>query len=78
MIRFFIESVVKGLVDNPSVVIVQEIPVEGGSMYVVQVKVAGTDIARVIGSEGRVFRALRTASHLLAPGYLKEIVVDVV
>lgn len=77
MILSFIESIVKGLVDTPSAVSVQQMPVENSSTFIIQIKVAGTDIARVIGSEGRVFRALRTASNLLAPGYIKEIVVDV-
>ncbi len=77
MINLFIESVVKGLVDNPSVVSVQQMPVDNSPAVVIQIKVAGSDIARVIGSEGRVFRALRTASNLLAPGHIKEIVVDV-
>lgn len=77
MIRTFIETVVKGLVDNPSAVVVQQVESPDSALVVIQVKVAGSDIARVIGSEGRVFRALRTASYLLAPGHIKEIVVDV-
>lgn len=77
MIRLFIESVVKGLVDNPSAVSVQQVAIENSTAVVIQIRVAGGDIARVIGSEGRVFRALRTASNLLAPGQIKEIVVDV-
>ena len=77
MIHSFVESVVKGLVENEQAVFVQQLPVEGSHLVVIQVKVAGTDIARVIGSEGRIFRALRTATNLLAPGRIKEIVVDV-
>ena len=76
MVRDFIETVVKGLVEHPSAVAVHETPVDD-QLFVIQVKVAGSDVARVIGSEGRVFRALRTASNLLAPGRIKEIVVDV-
>lgn len=76
VLQAFIESTIKSLVDNPDVVVVTQTPLD--NLQVIQIKVAGNDIARVIGSQGRVFRALRTACNLLAPGKIKEMVVDVV
>jgi uncharacterized protein len=44
--------------------------------YVVQVLVAPQDLARVIGSEGRTFRALKAVVTLTHPQSPADLVVD--
>jgi predicted RNA-binding protein YlqC (UPF0109 family) len=70
-----ITYVVKSLVSNPQAVSVQENEV--GGRRVVQVRVSSQDIARVIGSGGRTFRALRALALPVLPADIKDIVIDV-
>ena len=70
-----VEYIVKSLVSKPDMVTVQEI--EGNGKRMLQVCVSPHDIAKVIGSGGRTFRALRTVvAHVLPPD-IKDIVIDV-
>lgn len=70
-----IEYIVKRLVSKPDQVSVHEVEVAG--KRVVQIRVSSHDIAKVIGSGGRTFRALRTVvSPLLSPE-IKDIIVDI-
>lgn len=85
MVIQLISSIVKKLVDKPERVTVQEIEATGSpgaevsadrqGRAVIQVRVAAHDLSRVIGSEGRVFRALRTLVHVMSPDQ-KDLVVD--
>lgn len=77
MVHKLIEHLVRNLVDKPELVTINEIVSDAGKQ-VVQIRVAAQDLARVIGGEGRTFRALRTAVNVLAPGVVQEIVVDIV
>jgi uncharacterized protein len=56
-LQALIEYVVKGLVDDPDEVEVK--PVSAGGATVYEVAVAGTDLGKVIGREGRTANALR-------------------
>ena len=63
------------LVDKPEVVTVTQKDSHGGkSMY--EIRVASQDLARVIGKEGRTFKALRALVTLVAPEQVHDIVVD--
>ena len=53
-----LEFVVKHIVDNPEHVSVKEIP--GERVVVYELKVASTDLGKVIGKEGKTAKALRT------------------
>ena len=75
MINAFIEQAIKHLAEFPDQVTVQSVPVDGQIML--NVKVAGTDLAKVIGSHGRVIRSLKTISGLIAPGSVKDIIVEI-
>lgn len=75
MIKDLVEHLVKHVVEKPDAVslhISQE-----GDKTVMQVRVASQDIARIIGNEGRTFRAIRTITNLLAPGQVNEMVADI-
>lgn len=76
MAHQLITYVVKSIVSNPEAVSVQENEV--GGRRVVQVRVASQDIARVIGSGGRTFRALRSMVLPVLPADIKDLVIDVV
>lgn len=56
--RELIEQIAKSLVDNPDEVSVNA--VEGEQVTVLELRVAQTDLGKVIGKQGRTARALRT------------------
>jgi len=53
-----IEMIAKALVDNPDEVVVNE--VEGEQTTVLELRVAQSDLGKVIGKQGRTARAIRT------------------
>lgn len=75
MAEKLVEYIVKQLVTQPDAVVVSSI--ETGEKCVVQVRVAAQDMARVIGSEGRIFRALRTIVTLVGAQQNKDFVIDI-
>ena len=77
MIEKILAFVVKQIVDKPAVIRVSLDSKDGKPL--VKVLVDPTDISRVIGSEGRVFRALRGLTASLSQkqfGELYDLVVD--
>ena len=52
-----VEVIVKALVDDPESVVVTE--KEEGRTTVVEVKVADSDMGKVIGKQGRIAKAIR-------------------
>ncbi len=73
MLINLIESIVKKLVDKPDFVVISEVQSDGKN--IIQVRVAPQDLSRVIGSEGRTFRALRMLIQVISPES-KDLVVD--
>ena len=53
-----IEDIAKALVDIPDQVIVRE--VQGEQVTVLELRVAPTDLGKVIGKQGRTSRSIRT------------------
>ena len=53
-----IEMIAKALVDNPDEVVVRA--VEGEQSTVLELKVAPSDLGKVIGKQGRTARSIRT------------------
>lgn len=76
MVIQLIEYVVKKLVDKPEVVSVTEVEVSGKA--VIKVHVAAADIGKVIGSEGRTFRALRLLMNVVNTHESKDLVIDAI
>lgn len=56
--KMLIETMARFLVDNPEAVKVVEI--EGEKTTVYELRVASSDLGKVIGKEGRTARAMRT------------------
>lgn len=57
-VKALVEDIAKALVDSPEHVVVNE--VEGEQVTVLELKVAPTDIGKVIGKQGRTARSIRT------------------
>ncbi len=53
-----VEKMAKALVDRPEDVVVNEIDGEKTTVY--ELKVASTDLGKVIGKQGKTARAMRT------------------
>ena len=71
-----IEYIAKALVDNPDEVSVAE--VEGDSVSVLELKVAKTDLGKVIGKQGRTARALRTILSAASTRAQKRAVLEII
>ncbi|MGH7324897.1 MAG: KH domain-containing protein [Candidatus Rokuibacteriota bacterium] len=56
--RELVEHIAKALVDDPESVNVNE--VEGENITMIELRVAQSDLGKVIGKQGRTARAIRT------------------
>ena len=59
-----VEVIAKSLVDNPEEVVVTE--KDNGKSILVELKVAPTDMGKVIGKQGRIAKAVRTVMRATA------------
>jgi predicted RNA-binding protein YlqC (UPF0109 family) len=76
--RALVEQIAQALVDTPAEVKVT--PVEDGDATVLELRVAQTDLGKVIGKQGRTAKSIRTilgaASMKLKKRYVLEIVEE--
>ena len=70
-----IEHIAKALVDNPEEVKVAE--VEGEKTTVIELRVAQTDLGKVIGKEGKTARAMRTILNAAGTKIGKRCVLEI-
>lgn len=70
-----VEVIVKALVDDPENVVVTE--KEEGRTTIVEVKVADSDMGKVIGKQGRIAKAIRAVVKAAASKEDKKVVVDI-
>ncbi len=71
----FVEFVVKYLVDNPDEVQVQEI--EGSRTTVYELRVAQSDLGKVIGKQGQTAKSIRTILAAAAARKGKRAVLEI-
>ncbi len=71
-----ITEIVKALVDQPEEVSVNEI--RGGHTTVLEVKVAKTDMGKVIGKKGRTAQAIRAIISAAAGKARKRYILEIV
>jgi hypothetical protein len=71
-----VEYIAKALVDNPEDVAVTELETEVTS--VIALKVAKSDLGKVIGKQGRTARALRTILSVASAKARKRAVLEIV
>lgn len=76
MYKDLVEYIVKGLVEHPDDVSVEEIA--NGKSILVEVTVADGDTGRVIGKRGRVINAIRTVTQIKGSKNGKKIAVELV
>jgi predicted RNA-binding protein YlqC (UPF0109 family) len=74
--RELVEHIAKALVDDPDRVKVDE--VEGENVTVIEVRVAQTDLGKIIGKQGRTARAIRTILNANATKLRKRAVLEIV
>jgi hypothetical protein len=74
--RELIEVIAKALVDNPDEVKVLE--VEGEVTSVIELRVAKSDLGKVIGKEGRTARAMRTLLTAASTKLKKRSVLEII
>ncbi len=70
-----VEVIAKSLVDYPDEVVVTE--KESRRSIVVELKVAPSDMGKVIGKQGRIAQAIRTVVKAAASGEDKKVIVDI-
>jgi hypothetical protein len=71
-----VEQIAKALVDDPDSVRVTE--VQGENVTVIELRVAPTDIGKVIGKQGRTARAMRTILTAYATKLRKRAVLEII
>jgi predicted RNA-binding protein YlqC (UPF0109 family) len=71
-----IETIARALVDKPEIVSVTE--VDGVQMSILELKVAKTDIGKIIGKQGRTAVALRTILNAVSAKEKKRTILEIV
>ncbi len=71
-----VEVIAKALVDDPDSVVVTER--EEKKLTVLELKVADSDMGKVIGKQGRIAKAIRSVVKAAAAKEDKKVVVDIV
>ena len=70
-----LEVIAKTLVDNPDEVVVTEKETEKG--LVLELKVAPSDMGKVIGKQGRIAKAIRSVVKAAASRENKQVSVEI-
>lgn len=73
--RELVEVIAKALVDHPDEVVITE-KTEGNAL-VLEVKVADSDMGKVIGKQGRIAKAIRSVVKAAAAKEDKKVIVDI-
>ncbi|MEG0378256.1 MAG: KH domain-containing protein [Eubacterium sp.] len=71
-----VEVIAKALVDNPDAVEVNE--VDKDQTIVLELKVADSDMGKVIGKQGRIAKAIRTVIKAAATKDDKRVVLEII
>ena len=71
-----VEVIAKALVDDPDSVAVSER--QDGRTTVIDVRVADSDMGKVIGKQGRIAKAIRSVVKAAAAKEDKKVVVDII
>ena len=71
-----VEAIAKALVDSPDEVVVTERETE--KALIVELKVAESDMGKVIGKQGRIAKAIRSVVKAAASKSDKKVIVDII
>ena len=72
-----VETIARSLVEHPEEVVVRELPAKGDTQ-VIELKVAASDMGKVIGKHGRIAKALRAVVKAAAIKQNKKVIVEIV
>ena len=70
-----VEIIAKTLVDHPEEVVVTE--TDNGKELVLELKVAPSDMGKVIGKQGRIAKAIRSVVKAAASRENKKVVLEI-
>lgn len=70
-----VEVIAKALVDNPDEVVVTE--EEKEDEIIVELKVAASDMGKVIGKQGRIAKAIRSVVKAASSKTEKRVIVEI-
>jgi len=70
-----VEVIAKALVDNPDDVVVTE--TDKDRTTVIELKVAASDMGKVIGKQGRIAKSIRAVVNAAAMKDNKKVIVDI-
>ena len=70
-----LEVIAKALVDNPDEVVVTES--ENDDELVIELKVAPSDMGKVIGKQGRIAKAIRSVVKAASSRLEKKVMVEI-
>jgi len=73
--KALVEVITKSLVDHPEEVVITER--NEGKAIVIEVKVAESDMGKVIGKQGRIAKAIRAVVKAAAAKEDKKVIVDI-
>lgn len=74
-VKQMVETVAKTIVDNPEQVKVNL--VEGEKTAIIELRVAGNELGKIIGKEGRIVKAIRTLVSATSAKLNKRIILEV-
>jgi len=75
-LRELVELIIKGIVDNPDKVEINEIIGERSSIF--EIRVDPKDIGKVIGRQGRNIKSIRTIVNAAAQKGDKRVIIEIV
>ena len=70
-----VEVIARALVENPDEVVVIETEKDGETL--IELKVAPSDMGKVIGKQGRIAKAIRSVVKAAAAKEDKKVIVDI-
>ena len=70
-----VEVIAKSLVDNPDEVVVTQ--TESGNDLLIELKVAPSDMGKVIGRQGRIAKAIRSVVKAASSRSDKKVIVEI-
>jgi predicted RNA-binding protein YlqC (UPF0109 family) len=75
--REVVETIVKALVDDRESVDVREVEQRNGATLI-EVRVAPSDVGKIIGKQGKTIRALRSLTRIAGGKQTRRYVVEIV
>lgn len=70
-----VEVIAKALVDSPEEVVVTQ--KEGNNALIIELKVAPSDMGKVIGKQGRIAKSIRSVVKAAASKEDKKVIVEI-